>query len=58
MRARWTVRDLIRELAEYGMDTQVFILDEAKEDYFNIIEILDEAAAHRPNEANSIFLTF
>ena len=54
----WTVRDLIRELAEYDMNTKVFILDENKEDWFNIAEISDESKMHKPNEVNVIFLTF
>ena len=54
----WTVRDLIRELAEYDMNTKVFILDEKKEDWFNIAEISDENKMHKPNEVNAIFLTF
>lgn len=54
----FTVRDLMRELIEYPPDTEVMLLDERKEDYFDIKVIYDRFTPNKPNRDDAIFLTF
>jgi hypothetical protein len=57
IRDTWTVRDLMEVLIQYQMDTEIYILDETKEDHYNIKEIADERSTMpKPNIPNALFL--